>query len=336
MDAAMSSDPRIQAGIQVLVSMFEAMHQGSFVAWAVENLDDNFTYAVCPSYDDEAMMSCCYGKAAIVLAYNNTLHKVWGGPTSVVSWVPVELVVSAVDPNKVSTEMIEIVRREDGHTTQCTRIFSAKFSPTLKVMELLISPLSKEKEMQEDIILARDCIPTAHEVQAWLATLKGDAEGLSLPDDISAALAGATPVLPSKQGASSQPPPVLPSKEATCPAPQQAAAQARAGPAQEPPPSPPKPAPRARKGGGAVQEAVVDIHDSDVEMPPLCTGSYGNSDSSEAGDKPQSSFTSLPAPTTDRPCEHNNWDSVRVKRKWCLLRCRECFGQWRIRASDVD
>eukprot|EP01060_Flectonema_neradi_P036124 TRINITY_DN6872_c0_g1_i2.p1 TRINITY_DN6872_c0_g1~~TRINITY_DN6872_c0_g1_i2.p1 ORF type:complete len:323 (+),score=53.83 TRINITY_DN6872_c0_g1_i2:41-970(+) len=35
-------------------------------------------------------------------------------------------------------------------------------------------------------------------------------------------------------------------------------------------------------------------------------------------------------PSMIRPCSHNNWDSVRVKRKWCLLRCRMCGSQWRL------
>ena len=35
-------------------------------------------------------------------------------------------------------------------------------------------------------------------------------------------------------------------------------------------------------------------------------------------------------PSMVRPCSHNNWDSVRVKRKWCLLRCRNCGSQWRL------
>eukprot|EP01064_Diplonema_japonicum_P036601 TRINITY_DN829_c0_g4_i2.p1 TRINITY_DN829_c0_g4~~TRINITY_DN829_c0_g4_i2.p1 ORF type:complete len:301 (+),score=50.51 TRINITY_DN829_c0_g4_i2:62-964(+) len=32
----------------------------------------------------------------------------------------------------------------------------------------------------------------------------------------------------------------------------------------------------------------------------------------------------------ERPCHHNSWDSVRVKRNWCLLRCRYCQSQWRL------
>ncbi|KAJ9452691.1 hypothetical protein DIPPA_27252 [Diplonema papillatum] len=37
-----------------------------------------------------------------------------------------------------------------------------------------------------------------------------------------------------------------------------------------------------------------------------------------------------------KPCSHNAWDSVRIKRKWCLLRCRACQAQWRLLASLVS
>eukprot|EP01064_Diplonema_japonicum_P028171 TRINITY_DN4263_c5_g1_i1.p1 TRINITY_DN4263_c5_g1~~TRINITY_DN4263_c5_g1_i1.p1 ORF type:complete len:280 (+),score=29.20 TRINITY_DN4263_c5_g1_i1:23-841(+) len=36
------------------------------------------------------------------------------------------------------------------------------------------------------------------------------------------------------------------------------------------------------------------------------------------------------------PCKHNTWDSIRVKRKWCLLRCRSCRKQWRLLAVDIN
>eukprot|EP01062_Namystynia_karyoxenos_P046358 TRINITY_DN3469_c0_g2_i2.p1 TRINITY_DN3469_c0_g2~~TRINITY_DN3469_c0_g2_i2.p1 ORF type:complete len:985 (+),score=241.06 TRINITY_DN3469_c0_g2_i2:247-2955(+) len=35
-----------------------------------------------------------------------------------------------------------------------------------------------------------------------------------------------------------------------------------------------------------------------------------------------------------RPCDHNDWDSVRMKRGWAILRCRQCQRQWRICLSD--
>eukprot|EP01064_Diplonema_japonicum_P016444 TRINITY_DN24458_c0_g1_i1.p1 TRINITY_DN24458_c0_g1~~TRINITY_DN24458_c0_g1_i1.p1 ORF type:complete len:260 (+),score=39.34 TRINITY_DN24458_c0_g1_i1:76-780(+) len=43
----------------------------------------------------------------------------------------------------------------------------------------------------------------------------------------------------------------------------------------------------------------------------------------------------LPPPTTERPCSHNEWDSVRVKRKQILLRCRKCASQWKLRAGEI-
>ena len=43
----------------------------------------------------------------------------------------------------------------------------------------------------------------------------------------------------------------------------------------------------------------------------------------------------LPPPTLDRPCNHNDWDSVRIKRQFALLRCRVCSSQWKIKATEV-
>eukprot|EP01062_Namystynia_karyoxenos_P045127 TRINITY_DN3345_c0_g1_i1.p1 TRINITY_DN3345_c0_g1~~TRINITY_DN3345_c0_g1_i1.p1 ORF type:complete len:1083 (+),score=296.49 TRINITY_DN3345_c0_g1_i1:113-3250(+) len=36
----------------------------------------------------------------------------------------------------------------------------------------------------------------------------------------------------------------------------------------------------------------------------------------------------------ERPCRDNNWDSMRIKRGWVILRCRECGAQWRIAAEE--
>eukprot|EP01065_Artemidia_motanka_P016616 TRINITY_DN20241_c0_g1_i1.p1 TRINITY_DN20241_c0_g1~~TRINITY_DN20241_c0_g1_i1.p1 ORF type:complete len:292 (+),score=44.49 TRINITY_DN20241_c0_g1_i1:56-931(+) len=44
---------------------------------------------------------------------------------------------------------------------------------------------------------------------------------------------------------------------------------------------------------------------------------------------PESPTGSAPAskpPTMEKPCSHNNWDSVRVKRWWRILRCTLCGG----------
>eukprot|EP01064_Diplonema_japonicum_P021906 TRINITY_DN3149_c0_g2_i1.p1 TRINITY_DN3149_c0_g2~~TRINITY_DN3149_c0_g2_i1.p1 ORF type:complete len:322 (+),score=66.90 TRINITY_DN3149_c0_g2_i1:95-1060(+) len=52
--------------------------------------------------------------------------------------------------------------------------------------------------------------------------------------------------------------------------------------------------------------------------------------SSESGSAP-----ALQPPCCDRPCLHNNWDSVRVKRGYALLRCRTCASQWKLPAAQV-
>eukprot|EP01064_Diplonema_japonicum_P012525 TRINITY_DN19966_c0_g1_i2.p1 TRINITY_DN19966_c0_g1~~TRINITY_DN19966_c0_g1_i2.p1 ORF type:complete len:281 (+),score=29.98 TRINITY_DN19966_c0_g1_i2:47-844(+) len=44
----------------------------------------------------------------------------------------------------------------------------------------------------------------------------------------------------------------------------------------------------------------------------------------------------FPPPTSSCPCSHNKWDSIRIKRKWCLLRCRVCDAQWRLPATAVS
>eukprot|EP01064_Diplonema_japonicum_P031520 TRINITY_DN5680_c0_g1_i1.p1 TRINITY_DN5680_c0_g1~~TRINITY_DN5680_c0_g1_i1.p1 ORF type:complete len:317 (+),score=68.66 TRINITY_DN5680_c0_g1_i1:54-953(+) len=44
----------------------------------------------------------------------------------------------------------------------------------------------------------------------------------------------------------------------------------------------------------------------------------------------------LPTPSTSKPCEHNQWDSVRVKRNQALLRCRECSAQWKLEATAMS
>eukprot|EP01065_Artemidia_motanka_P039842 TRINITY_DN4913_c0_g1_i1.p1 TRINITY_DN4913_c0_g1~~TRINITY_DN4913_c0_g1_i1.p1 ORF type:complete len:1047 (+),score=226.21 TRINITY_DN4913_c0_g1_i1:46-3186(+) len=35
----------------------------------------------------------------------------------------------------------------------------------------------------------------------------------------------------------------------------------------------------------------------------------------------------------ERPCQHNDWDSMRIKRGWVILRCRACASQWRVGAD---
>ena len=36
-----------------------------------------------------------------------------------------------------------------------------------------------------------------------------------------------------------------------------------------------------------------------------------------------------------KPCTHNSWDNVRVKRGWAILRCRICHLQWRLRPTAI-
>ena len=43
----------------------------------------------------------------------------------------------------------------------------------------------------------------------------------------------------------------------------------------------------------------------------------------------------LPPPSITRPCNHNDWDSVRVKNQIGLLRCRVCTAQWKIKVSHI-
>eukprot|EP01059_Diplonema_ambulator_P010890 TRINITY_DN2090_c0_g2_i1.p1 TRINITY_DN2090_c0_g2~~TRINITY_DN2090_c0_g2_i1.p1 ORF type:complete len:151 (+),score=22.11 TRINITY_DN2090_c0_g2_i1:79-531(+) len=37
-----------------------------------------------------------------------------------------------------------------------------------------------------------------------------------------------------------------------------------------------------------------------------------------------------------RPCAHNDWDDVRTRNGFKMLRCRECQGKWRLACSDVN
>ena len=41
-------------------------------------------------------------------------------------------------------------------------------------------------------------------------------------------------------------------------------------------------------------------------------------------------------PVFKRPCCHNDWDSIRVKRNLCQLRCRICLSQWKLRPEDIN
>eukprot|EP00756_Hemistasia_phaeocysticola_P040892 Hpha_TRINITY_DN16889_c1_g2::TRINITY_DN16889_c1_g2_i1::g.148261::m.148261 len=39
--------------------------------------------------------------------------------------------------------------------------------------------------------------------------------------------------------------------------------------------------------------------------------------------------------TNTAPCSHNMWDSVRIKRGYVILRCRQCSTQWRVEVSQL-
>ncbi|KAJ9443409.1 hypothetical protein DIPPA_32392 [Diplonema papillatum] len=43
----------------------------------------------------------------------------------------------------------------------------------------------------------------------------------------------------------------------------------------------------------------------------------------------------LPPPSIEKPCVHNDWDSVRVKRNHVLLRCRTCAAQWKVESKSI-
>eukprot|EP00756_Hemistasia_phaeocysticola_P002597 Hpha_TRINITY_DN11768_c0_g1::TRINITY_DN11768_c0_g1_i2::g.31670::m.31670 len=38
----------------------------------------------------------------------------------------------------------------------------------------------------------------------------------------------------------------------------------------------------------------------------------------------------------NRPCEHNSWDNVRIRRGWVVLRCRICDAKWRQRPRCTE
>eukprot|EP01064_Diplonema_japonicum_P011233 TRINITY_DN184_c1_g1_i10.p1 TRINITY_DN184_c1_g1~~TRINITY_DN184_c1_g1_i10.p1 ORF type:complete len:304 (+),score=60.11 TRINITY_DN184_c1_g1_i10:56-913(+) len=61
----------------------------------------------------------------------------------------------------------------------------------------------------------------------------------------------------------------------------------------------------------------------------------GGEDKEEKPTTPTSP-ASLQLPTYDRPCLHNNWDPVRVKRGNSLLRCRVCGSQWKLPVQKVS
>eukprot|EP01064_Diplonema_japonicum_P009751 TRINITY_DN171_c2_g2_i1.p1 TRINITY_DN171_c2_g2~~TRINITY_DN171_c2_g2_i1.p1 ORF type:complete len:270 (+),score=31.07 TRINITY_DN171_c2_g2_i1:195-1004(+) len=81
------------------------------------------------------------------------------------------------------------------------------------------------------------------------------------------------------------------------------------------------------------ETAITPVKISSDVSTPISNESSTQSDSGSS----ESCTTSplLRSPSRDRPCLHNNWDPVRVKRRHALLRCRVCASQWKIPVSDV-
>eukprot|EP01062_Namystynia_karyoxenos_P076761 TRINITY_DN7585_c0_g1_i1.p2 TRINITY_DN7585_c0_g1~~TRINITY_DN7585_c0_g1_i1.p2 ORF type:complete len:356 (+),score=37.24 TRINITY_DN7585_c0_g1_i1:81-1148(+) len=75
--------------------------------------------------------------------------------------------------------------------------------------------------------------------------------------------------------------------------------------------------PTGPEGSGAGDEAASHV-DTDEEAPA-------------AGES-----TTGVGTTFERPCAHNSWDNLRVKRGWAVLRCRVCAAQWRIKRHLVQ
>ena len=73
--------------------------------------------------------------------------------------------------------------------------------------------------------------------------------------------------------------------------------------------------------------------------------SSSNAPSTKSGDEENSTQAAPPANVNnsngervvqlERPCGHNSWDNVRIKRGWLVLRCRLCHSQWRQRPTEI-
>ena len=87
---------------------------------------------------------------------------------------------------------------------------------------------------------------------------------------------------------------------------------------------------------GQISEMLVmpgPNHVQTISMSEACIKPITNDDecSSTVSSRPSEASSS-----SQPPCSHNNWDSVRVKRQIALLRCRECSAQWKMKASQVN
>eukprot|EP01064_Diplonema_japonicum_P033279 TRINITY_DN6517_c1_g1_i1.p1 TRINITY_DN6517_c1_g1~~TRINITY_DN6517_c1_g1_i1.p1 ORF type:complete len:314 (+),score=67.12 TRINITY_DN6517_c1_g1_i1:75-1016(+) len=211
----------------LLAGLFESFHKGNFSEWAKANLTEDFLLTQGAKMNDRSEERSCIGRDFLALFYNNVLHRVWKGPTSKITWEP--LCTEEITPGVVKLVIKERVVGDGGAwTEERESLYIVNINKELHVpISLLILPAKEEDEMSENILIARDCIPTHADVKTW-----------------------------------------------------------------------------------------IESHKTGTHQGPV--------------------FRPLAPPTTDKPCDHNNWDSVRVKRKWCLLRCRTCCSQWRIKATDVE
>eukprot|EP01060_Flectonema_neradi_P034029 TRINITY_DN5851_c1_g1_i1.p1 TRINITY_DN5851_c1_g1~~TRINITY_DN5851_c1_g1_i1.p1 ORF type:complete len:310 (+),score=49.47 TRINITY_DN5851_c1_g1_i1:94-1023(+) len=82
---------------------------------------------------------------------------------------------------------------------------------------------------------------------------------------------------------------------------------------------------------GAVDEPCI----SPVQVPRSVAPQNEETASSCGLSSESDKVPELPPPTLERPCMHNDWDSVRIKRQFALLRCRVCSSQWKIKATEV-
>ncbi|KAJ9443410.1 hypothetical protein DIPPA_32396 [Diplonema papillatum] len=71
-----------------------------------------------------------------------------------------------------------------------------------------------------------------------------------------------------------------------------------------------------------------------------CQGAGGGSADPEANETSPAFWphaVALPSPhMLDRPCKHDRWDSIRVKNRVVVLRCRVCASQWKAKATSFQ
>ena len=80
-----------------------------------------------------------------------------------------------------------------------------------------------------------------------------------------------------------------------------------------------------------LSESMMPSTPDDGGLPPL-----ENPFSDEQPPALEDPSLPTPPPAVVRPCQHNNWDSVRVKRQLAVLRCRVCCAQWKLRAKKIN